>query len=44
MPKFTITTLGCKVNQYESEALAQKLTDDGKWVISRDKEIADLCI
>ncbi len=44
MPKFTITTLGCKVNQYESEALAQKLSDDGQWVISRDKEIADLCI
>ncbi|MEA3437492.1 MAG: tRNA (N(6)-L-threonylcarbamoyladenosine(37)-C(2))-methylthiotransferase MtaB [Thermodesulfobacteriota bacterium] len=44
MHRFTITTLGCKVNQYESEALAQKLTDDGKWVISRDKEIADLCI
>ena len=44
MPKFTITTLGCKVNQYESEALAQKLSDDGQWVISRDKGIADLCI
>ena len=44
MPKFTITTLGCKVNQYESEALAQKLSDDGQWVILRDKEIADLCI
>ena len=44
MPKFTITTLGCKVNQFESEALAQKLSDDGQWVILRDKEIADLCI
>ncbi len=44
MHRFTITTLGCKVNQYESEALAQKLSDDGQWVISRDKEIADLCI
>jgi len=44
MPKFTITTFGCKVNQYESEALAQKLSDDGQWVILRDKEIADLCI
>jgi threonylcarbamoyladenosine tRNA methylthiotransferase MtaB len=44
MPKFTITTLGCKVNQYESEALAQKLSDDGQWAISRDKEIADVCI
>jgi len=44
MPKFTITTLGCKVNQYESEALAQKLSDDEQWVILRDKGIADLCI
>ncbi|MBW1821158.1 MAG: tRNA (N(6)-L-threonylcarbamoyladenosine(37)-C(2))-methylthiotransferase MtaB, partial [Deltaproteobacteria bacterium] len=44
MPKFTITTLGCKVNQFESEALAYKLSDDGQWVISLDKEIADLCI
>lgn len=44
MPKFTITTLGCKVNQYESEAIAQKLSDDGLWIILRDKEIADLCI
>jgi threonylcarbamoyladenosine tRNA methylthiotransferase MtaB len=44
MPKFTITTLGCKVNQFESEALAQNLTDGGQWAILRDKEIADLCI
>jgi len=44
MHRFTITTLGCKVNQFESEALAQKLSDDGQWVILRDKEIADLCI
>jgi len=44
MPKFTITTLGCKVNQFESEALAQKLSDDGQCVILRNKEIADVCI
>ncbi|MDY6791308.1 MAG: tRNA (N(6)-L-threonylcarbamoyladenosine(37)-C(2))-methylthiotransferase MtaB [Thermodesulfobacteriota bacterium] len=44
MPKFTITTLGCKVNQYESETIAQRLSDDGQWVILHDKEIADLCI
>jgi len=44
MHRFTITTLGCKVNQFESEAIAQKLSDDGQWVILRDKEIADLCI
>ena len=44
MHRFTITTLGCKVNQFESEAIAQKLSDDGQWVMLRDKEIADLCI
>jgi len=44
MPKFTITTLGCKVNQFESEALAQRLSDDGRWVILHDKEMADVCI
>ena len=44
MPKFTITTLGCKVNQFESEALAQNLTDDGQWAILHDNEMADVCI
>jgi len=44
MPKFTITTLGCKVNQFESETLAQKLSDGGQCVVLHDKEIADLCI
>ena len=29
MPTFNITTLGCKVNQYESEAIAQNLTKAG---------------
>jgi tRNA A37 methylthiotransferase MiaB len=37
MPKFTITTLGCKVNQFESEALAQKLSDGGQCIVLRDK-------
>ncbi len=44
MPKFIITTLGCKVNQFESEALAHKLSDNGQWTLSCDKENADLCI
>lgn len=29
MIKFTITTLGCKVNQYESDAIARRLMDLG---------------
>jgi len=44
MPKFTITTLGCKVNHYESEDLTKKLSDEGQQVILGNKEIADLCI
>ena len=48
MPKFTITTLGCKVNQFESEAIAQYLKDSTSnydpWILTRDNEEADLCI
>ena len=42
-PKFTITTLGCKVNQYESDAIAQRLKDLGYLPAGAD-EPADLCI
>jgi len=48
MPKFTITTLGCKVNQFESEAIAQHLKDsssnDDPWILTQNNEEADLCI
>ncbi|NQT10749.1 MAG: tRNA (N(6)-L-threonylcarbamoyladenosine(37)-C(2))-methylthiotransferase MtaB [Desulfobacteraceae bacterium] len=40
---FNFTTLGCKVNQYESEAIAQYLTKDG-WSAARSGENADLFI
>ncbi|MCP4273534.1 MAG: tRNA (N(6)-L-threonylcarbamoyladenosine(37)-C(2))-methylthiotransferase MtaB, partial [Gammaproteobacteria bacterium] len=43
MPKFSITTLGCKVNQAESEAIAQALLSS-KWIVTRDREQADVCI
>ena len=43
MPIFNFTTLGCKVNQYESEAIAQYLTENG-WSAARSKENADLFI
>ncbi|MBC8199882.1 MAG: tRNA (N(6)-L-threonylcarbamoyladenosine(37)-C(2))-methylthiotransferase MtaB [Desulfobacterales bacterium] len=43
MPIFNFTTLGCKVNQYESEAIAQSLAENG-WNAARSKENADLCI
>lgn len=42
-PKFTITTLGCKVNQYESDAIAQRLKDLG-YVPASTEDPADLCI
>ena len=41
--KFRITTLGCKVNQYESDAIAQRLKDLG-CLPAGAEEPADLCI
>jgi threonylcarbamoyladenosine tRNA methylthiotransferase MtaB len=43
MPKFITTTLGCKVNQCESESMAKSLISSG-WTFSREKTGADLCI
>jgi threonylcarbamoyladenosine tRNA methylthiotransferase MtaB len=42
-PKFSITTLGCKVNQYESDAIAKRLEDLG-CTPAGVQESADLCI
>lgn len=38
-----ITTLGCKVNTFESELIAQKLTQSD-WAVVDDKQVADLYI
>ena len=43
MPKFTVTTLGCKVNQSESAAIAERLESSG-WVALSRRDTADLCI
>ena len=43
MSKFKITTLGCKVNQAESEAIAQDFLSS-KWLTARKSEEADICI
>ena len=43
VPKYTITTLGCKVNQYESEAIAREL-ETSEWHPAQKNEPADLCI
>jgi threonylcarbamoyladenosine tRNA methylthiotransferase MtaB len=41
--KFLVTTLGCKVNQFESDAIAQALESHG-WQTVPDGEQADICI
>ncbi|MBW2173120.1 MAG: hypothetical protein JRF64_00460 [Deltaproteobacteria bacterium] len=43
MRSFTITTLGCKVNRYESEAISEQLIDQG-WYVMDEGITADLCI
>jgi threonylcarbamoyladenosine tRNA methylthiotransferase MtaB len=43
MPKFNITTLGCKVNQAESEAIAQDLLSYD-WSAAADCDKAQVCI
>lgn len=43
MPTFKITTLGCKVNQSESESIAGCLEGNG-WLPAKDTESADVCI
>ena len=43
MKTYTITTLGCKANQSESDAIARQLQRAG-WVPARPEETADICI
>lgn len=43
MPKFITTTLGCKVNQCESESIAKTLISSG-WTHAGDETGAGLCI
>jgi threonylcarbamoyladenosine tRNA methylthiotransferase MtaB len=43
MPKFKIITLGCKVNQAESEAVAARLIE-AHWTPAGSNETADLCV
>ena len=43
MKNFFITTLGCKVNQYESDGIATKLELNG-WKRKKDSKDADICI
>lgn len=41
--KFYIKTLGCKVNQYESQVIRENLVRNG-YVETRDSEDADICV
>jgi threonylcarbamoyladenosine tRNA methylthiotransferase MtaB len=43
MTSFSIKTLGCKVNQFESETLEQALVDQG-YRLAGGKDAADICI
>ena len=43
MNSFAIVTLGCKVNRYESEAIAEQLQNQG-WRHTDKGAMADLCI
>jgi len=43
MPKFSITTLGCKVNQAESEAITQELRTS-EWSATNSCDKAEVCI
>ncbi len=43
MKSFTVTTLGCKVNQYESEAISEQLVDKGWHPVDKGAN-ADLCV
>ena len=44
MKKFVITTLGCKVNRYESEAISEQLQDKAWHLQTGSDAKADLCI
>ena len=44
MMKFTIKTFGCKVNQYESQAIRESLQAGGAREIEKPGEPADLVI
>ena len=43
MPKFKITTLGCKVNQYESDAIVRQLKS-ADWSGILENEISEICV
>ena len=43
MRRAAITTLGCKINAYESAVISQSLQDE-KWTVVSSRDVADLYI
>ena len=43
MMKIAFTTLGCKVNQYETQAMKEAFQQQGYEVVSED-EPSDICV
>ena len=44
MQKVAFITLGCKVNQYETNAMAQKFKESGYEIVDMNDDISDICI
>ena len=44
MKKVSFYTLGCKVNQYETNAMAQRFKESGYEIVDMNDDISDICI
>lgn len=44
MKKVSFYTLGCKVNQYETNGMIQKFKEAGYEIVNMNKDISDICI
>ena len=44
MKKVSFYTLGCKVNQYETNAMAQKFKEAGYEIVDMNDDISDICV
>ena len=44
MKRISFYTLGCKVNQYETNGMMQKFREAGYEIVEFNKEISDICI
>ena len=44
MKKVSFYTLGCKVNQYETNAMTQKFQEAGYELVDMNEEVSDICV